>query len=329
MNNFFKKAVFVALILAPAFTGCQKDVVNNHEPDPEGRVTLTVSVPIDETKVYSDGDEALINNIQVFLFDEDGVIEDYVTQSTPDIKLSASMGRKTLIVLVNAPDYSNIHELQTLLGKSSLLVDNAVNSFVMEGQKILDIMSTNAFAITVPVTRKVAKVKLNSLNVAIDIPQYSSLPFKVSSVYLINVPAEMPYFQTVTPLSWLNKQMLVPEDDHALIYDDMNDFQVTEDTPYQTQNVFYCYPNNVSNDSFSSDWTPRNTRLVVEALIGDKTYYYPVTLPTLKMNMIYNVNLTITRLGAESPDSKIELCNSGFEISVESWGQGGTINEQV
>jgi hypothetical protein len=232
-------------------------------------------------------------------------------------------------VLANAPDLGDVVDMEMLSTKTSLLSDNAPDALVMEGRQNVKILSSDGAYISVAVARKVARVELASLKLAIDMPQYNSLPFKVQSVYLINVPAEMPYFNYLESSLWYNKSGYVQEDYNDLIYDDMEDFEITAETPYTAQNVFYCYPNKIPQDSFEAEWCPRNTRLVVEATLGDEKYYYPVKLPKLEQNKCYEVNLIVTRPGAPTPDYDIKKFDADFNITVTNWSQGSKISKEI
>ena len=283
----------------------------------------------DDTKVTSGIDETAIKNYQVFLFNSDGTLEDCVSQSSSDIVLDCTMGKKTVVVLVNAPSMAEVTDYETLTAKKTSLSDNQADAFVMTGSTTVDIRSSQPDMITVQVSRKVAKIELASLEVDIDMPQYSSKSFKVSSVYLINVPAEMPYLEYATASVWYNKMGYTDANDNTLIYDDMDDFEVTADTPYTARNTFYCYANHTLTDTFSSTWTPRSTRLVVEAMLGDTKYYYPVTLPKINQNKKYEVNLKITRPGSLTPDTIVEKFTADFEVYIKDWQSGGTVDEEI
>lgn len=327
MRRFLSFAACAAASVLAVFTGCQKDVMSDHKSDE--KVTLKVSVQNPDTKVMSGADETGIKSYQVFLFNENGVVEDYVNQASSDITLDCTTGDKTVIVLANAPDLGDVVDMEMLSTKTSLLSDNAPDALVMEGRQNVKILSSDGAYISVAVARKVARVELASLKLAIDMPQYNSLPFKVQSVYLINVPAEMPYFNYVESSLWYNKSGYVQEDYNDLIYDDMEDFEITAETPYTAQNVFYCYPNKIPQDSFEAEWCPRNTRLVVEATLGDEKYYYPVKLPKLEHNMRYEVNLVITRPGLPTPDSNFKKFDADFNITVSEWIQGSKISQEI
>lgn len=326
MRKFFASAAFAAICFSSVFTGCQKEVVT--ESVSEERATLRIAVQHPETKVVTGMEESSIKNYQVFLFKESGIIEDYVCQASSDITLDCTVGKKMVVVIANAPAMGDVMDIETLNTKTTLLSDNAVDAFVMEGRKEVTIYSPEAIDVSISVTRKVAKVQLTSLTVAIDMPQYSSMPFKVQSVFLINVPAEMTYFETIESPLWYNKSGYDPEDFNDLTYDDMEGFEITDETPYVAQNVFYCYPNKVATDSYDATWCPRNTRLVVEATLGDETYYYPVKLPKLEQNRRYDVKLTVTRPGNLTPDSEFKKFDANFQISVVDWSHGSSISKE-
>ena len=328
MNRIFIRAIIAAVCLCSVFTACKKELSDVH-PSSE-KVILRVAVPMgDETKVISGIDETAVNNYQVFLFDSDGSLEDCVSQSSPDIVFSCTYGKKTIVALVNAPSMADVTDYETLTAKQTYLSDNHADAFVMSGSTTIEIKSTVPDVVSIQVTRKVAKIELASLEVDIDIPQYSSLPFKVSAVYLINVPAEMPYLEYATATVWYNKMGYNAENDNTLIYDDMDDFEVTDETPYITRNTFYCYANHTLTDSFASTWTARCTRLVVEAMLGETKYYYPVTIPKVNANKKYEVNLKITRPGSLTPDTIINTFAAGVEVYIKDWQSGGSVDEEI
>ena len=327
MSKFFAYAACAAISCAAVFSACQKEVGDSLTS--EEKVTLNVTIPLPDTKALAGINETSISNYQAFLFKEDGTIEDYASQSSPDISLDCTIGKKTVVVVANAPSLGDVMDYETLLTRTSRLADNALDAFIMEGKTGVTILSKQDVSVEVTLIRKVARIKLVSLQLAIDMPQYNSKPFKVSSVYLINVPSEMPYFANDETLSWSNKFEYVPEDDNSLLYDDMEDFEITPDTPYTFQNAFYCYANNTSEDTFDTEWAPRKTRLVVEATLGDERYYYPVTLPTLGNNRTYDVTLVITRPGAKTPDSKVDKFAMGVECVVKDWDRGSTILQEI
>ena len=318
--------LFALCVAMVASSACNEKMEPSSEMS-DSKVKLRVLVPVTETKLTTGVDESKINNYQVYVFDAGGALESYANQTSADIVLDCTAGNKTVSVLTNAPTINDVTTLSALSSRTSLLSDNSGGSFVMAGQQSVAISADKE--ITVTVARLVSKVKLSSLQVAFDAPQHRNMSFKIASVYLINVPAETRYFSGISPSVWYNKQKYVSTDANALIYDDMKSVAVSASSPYSASNTFYCYPNPSTQDSFNTTWSARHTRLVVEAYLGTTKYYYPVTLPVLEQNKVYDVKLTITRPGASVPDDEVDKYAADFTISVKSWETGASVTEEI
>ena len=85
--------------------------------------------------------------------------------------------------------------------------------------------------------------------------------------------------------------------------------RVSNGDSYNTEHYFYCYPNA----------TATKTRLVIEAEVGGYTYYYPITLNAVEANTAYTYNLTITKLGSNSPDVPVADGTVNFTVTVKDW----------
>lgn len=326
MSKFYY--FFTTLVCAVSLmAGCQKNESDAVMSDK--KVRLGITVPVAETKVVAGVDETAIKNYQVFLFNDKDVLEAYVSQTASDISMDCTLGDKTVVVLANAPAVNDATTLASLLSKTSTLSDNSVDAFVMEGQVEVSIETTEDVNIVVPVVRQVAKIELVDVTTNFELPEYEAMAFSISSVYLINVPADKKYFGADAPEVWFNKSAYDPEDDNALIYDDMNDVAVTAGAQYSTRNALYCYPNPTLEDTFDTPWTARHTRLVVETVLGNETYYYPVTMPVIQQNKKYEVSLTITRPGAYSPDLVVDKFAADFAVTVKDWEVGASVSEEI
>ena len=324
-TNLFFRLLALFLVFAATYA-CQEKIAMTENVDGT-KVKLKVVVPVEETRVTSSNDESKISNYQVYVFDDQGVLESYVNQTGSDIVLDCIAGNKTVAVLANAPVLNDVATWDALAAKTSLLSHNSVGAFVMAGQQSVSLTSDKEVSISV--SRLVSKIRLSSLQLSFEAPQYQSATFKVASVYLINVPAETRYFSNTVPTTWYNKQKYLSTDANTLIYDDMKSVTVTSSSPYSTTNTFYCYPNPSDQDSFSQTWSARHTRLVVEAYLGNNKYFYPVTLPKLEKNKIYDVKLTITRPGTSVPDDEVDKYAADFTISVKAWETGSTVTEEI
>ena len=72
------------------------------------------------------------------------------------------------------------------------------------------------------------------------------------------------------------------------------------------------------------------TRLVVEAELDGKLYYYPVTFKDgIASNMTYDVKIKITRLGSSSPDLPVDSVSAGFTVEVQPWGEVTEVEEII
>ncbi len=104
----------------------------------------------------------------------------------------------------------------------------------------------------------------------------------------------------------------------------------------------YAYPNeNICNadgtdiPSADADAKHVDTRLVVEATVGVKKYFYSITMPQMDSNKSYEIeNLTITRTGSEDPNLPTVFYDGEFSITVNDWtlvklGEAGDGNIQL
>ena len=324
MKNFIS-AISVLCVGMTMLSSCQEQITAEVEPE---KVTVQISVPTADTKITGSVNESSISNYQVFIYNDEGLLEAYVQKTTPDISLECTAGSKTVAVLVNAPAITDGMTLDSLIDRTSLLSDNSAGAFVMSGM-VTKTINKSTTSISVQVTRLVARVKLSKLDVAFEMPQYQRQEFKVTSVYLINVPADRRYFHPNEPSLWYHKTEYTSSNGCTLIYDNMSGVAVSETAPYTAQNTFYCYPNPSSDDSFSSTWSPRHTRLVVEGTLDGTVYFYPVTLPQISSNMTYDVQLKITRPGATGPDAEVDKFAAGVTVTVKDWETGATVVEEI
>ena len=327
MKNNLIMAICAVYVISTMVVACGGELTPVNEESNE-RVTLSVYVPDQQTKLTTVPDEVKISNYQVFVYNSSDVLEAYANRNSSEITMECTVGPMKIVVIVNAPAISAGVTYEELVACRSLLSDNSPGRFVMVGI-VSETLTSTSSSVTVPVSRLVSKVRLAHLETAFEMPQYRSMPFKISSVYLINVPADCGYLSSGPVSEWYNKSGYDSGDENGLIYDDMNDIPVSPASPYGKVNTFYCYSNPYVQDSFQSSWSARRTRLVVEAQLGTDRYCYPVTLPVLEANKIYDVSLTVTRPGADNPDNEVDKYSVGFKITVCDWVAGESVNAEI
>lgn len=179
---------------------------------------------------------------------------------------------------------------------------------------------------TVSLEPLLSAVRLGSISYDFRGKEYEKESLRNICAYLINVSASSQMFRDslFTPGEVLNYGGLVGSDmaslpGKSLLYRDIPDFPAL--TPYRAETDFFCYPNDVAEESLGRPFT----RLVVQADIGGDTCYYPIAVNRpdfgyrggragLGRNVLHCVNLSLTRKGSDSPEGEIPA-----EDITEGW----------
>lgn len=291
----------------------------------DGKAVLEVKVPVGKTKLPSMEGDQTVNNLQVFVFREDGFLDNYGKSSGSGLSLTCTTGNKNIYALVNAPDVSDVGNEAELNARVSLLKDNTAKGLVMSGKKTVNIRATQS--VSVEVKRLAARICLKSFKNAIQMPGYKDLPIVVKAAYLLNVSEGIRYMEDVTNGSWINFKKCI--DKHPLLYEDLSaSSSLAVGSSLEGLHYFYCYPNTTAADA-TDEGSARFTRLVVEAMIGDRTFYYPVSIQSVKRNTAYNVSITVTRPGSDSPDIPVEKQDAQISVTVAEWEAGEDVTEII
>jgi len=279
-------------------------------------------------------DESAVDGWTLLLFRDGQLIDAGSSASDASISRTLQKGTYAAFAVVNPPsdfragDYATLQELSD--GVSGL-GDNAPGRFVMAGSKDVTVPSADGGPQTIGVDRLVCKAGIRKISVDFTDPLLVSRTFLLKAVYLTNVYGQSRYgsdlgegeLQSLAS-RWYNRMgHQSGTDAEALLADTDIGQAVSASAPYGTAHYFYCYPNPLSEskDSRSADWSVRRTRLVIEAGIGDKTYYYPITLPASQRNRTYIVEEAVIRnLGSEDPEQEVPgSIDVTFSTSAEDW----------
>ena len=325
-----KKLMFAAAFAAMALTGCNKEnVETSHSEQNAEMIQLTVNVPV-STKSVMESDESAITNLQIMVFDANGVLEGYRNTTSTSVTITCTSGQKTIAAFANAPDFGNVTKLADMYKMKSQLVSQSPTFLCMEGYvtKNLEASST----VNIALRRMVAKISIKSVMNLFELKQHQDMEFKITSIYLVNVPGECMFMadpDVYVPELWFNKKS--NEKAYPHIYDEISGGEKIEYAmEYSQEHYFYCYPNVVEDDIHGGEgWSPRKTRLVVEATLGGSTYYYPITLDRVEQNTYYSYKLDITRPGSSSPDIPVDDSAMTFNVVVEDWNTYPTVLETI
>lgn len=303
------KKMLVAAFAALALVGCNEKDVEIIDVRGGEKIQLTVTLPGVATKVTGTPADAQVNDVQIFVFDKNGIYEASTQSNSSTLSLTCTTGEKQVVALVNAPLEENVKNIAELRSRTADLDDCSTDNIVMSGETTATL--TASTTISMQVERLAAKVAVADISTDFELDAHKELPFEIKSIYLVNVAGDRAYLSDNTPSSWYNKSQYIEDASLEFLHDAVTDGQIVNGENYGTEHFFYCYPNSTST----------KTRLVVEAEIGGYTYYYPVTLDTVSPNTSYSYNLTITRLGSDSPDVPVAEGSVIFTVTVKDWVQ--------
>lgn len=324
----------IAAMAALALASCKKEALVNHsEPAGSERVELTVNVGGEQTKATTADtpEEAKINSIQILVFREDGSIDAYKqATSSPVSGVSCTAGSRTIYAVANCPEgLSSVKSLSELNARKFAFTNENLNGFQMIGNTTKRITAADGNA-SVTVDRAVAKIHFTNIKTDFQAPAYQGMAFKVTKIYAINVVGNYQVtYPTTVAAPTVNKARLdaslAAGPKSLLLYQPATPTAVTNGaTATSVDKSFYVYPNYSTAEA-------DKTRIVVEATLGGKTYYYPLTFSnTIKANTYYDItSLVIKRPGSDNPNTPVIVKDCDFTVVVSDWTTGETISPSI
>ncbi|MBO6045868.1 MAG: hypothetical protein J6P69_08495 [Bacteroidales bacterium] len=322
MKNIYP--LIMAAIMAVCLAGCNSVSVTDITSETLVHTTVTVvGAPVTRATGVTSAEEENIANLQILVFDESGALEHYLdagSSATGDIVTKE--GRKTVTAIINAPSLQDVATKNALMTKTSLLADNSRGSMVMTGE--VEAVLQDGGKLNIPVTRIISKVMIKKITSAFpSTSTYASKPFRINSIYLINVAGDNTYAASSEPTIWYNKLANGQNDPGCrtfpLLADPVNE-NIAYKASYTKEHSFYCYPNLISDESFESTWSPRHTMLVVDAMLGGVQTYYPIELPVIGRNKCIIIEeLVITKKGSDYPYIPVRDGSCDATVIVTPW----------
>ena len=349
-KSFLTLALAVAAMVSGAmFTSCEKmasNGVSTQEYVPEGYSTVTVNFAepaLTKAGVEATSAEKTINSVYLFVFDKNNKLEAKVSPTISGDKLSATAsvtitnGQKTLRVIANAgasfftSAQEGVTQLSAFDSATSNLSDNSVSGLVMIGQATQNVLQD--VAVNISMERLASKVCLTKITRNFTDSDLAALDIKVTDVWVSNVAGNITWGKAAVAAAsqsiWYNynqNEVTIKHADlPALLYNDPTDFSLAQGGSREMDIPFYIYSNPATATTEGGTWSPRVSRLVVQVTTaGSNTHYYSCNLPQTEPNKVYNVDLTIKRIGANNPDNPSETGDIDLtvtaSISVANWG---------
>lgn len=258
-----------------------------------------------------------INSLSVFVFRADGTLENSGRSSGSSLRLALPKGReKRLYVLANAPAAADACTTEAQLrALDTRLSDQRSGAFAMAWSGRIDVDGDTSVAVELP--RIVAQVRIDRIS------NLSSHALTLHSLYLTNVPvAAAPWLSpdSYEPAAWAHPMGYAASEWEGWLRDDLGGRILAPGESLEETHVFYSLPNPMAEDRNGGSWSPRRTRLVLEAEMEGVRYYYPFTFSQLRANHRYRLaQLGITRPGSRHPDQPVDPREARFTVSLLSW----------
>lgn len=320
------KTIFfsIAAVAALFITSCNENPVMS-DFLPEGTpCELNVSVASSRTKAVSAQiKEEKINNLQIFIFREDGSLDGYEYGTGNNLKVlcTAGSGRQVYAV-VNGENLSSVSTRSQLLASVSKLSHNKLESFEMVGNTDTLTISKDNTTIPVSVSRIAARVEVSTISNKMRSAAYQADSIEIVAMYLTNVAPTASFDFTATPKEsdYFNKMKFVSSAVDSLVSETFSKTKIAYGDSLAAAHFLYAYPNPSDDTTSGGTWSRRCTRLVIEAKVGGVKYYYPINLPALEHNKSYKIsNLTITKPGSDNPDEPVSTYECTFNLTVDGW----------
>ena len=332
-----KRTTLIVSVLLLA--GCDRAAAPGPAP-----VEVVFSVAGEGTRVTGTDGEAAVDNWALLLYRDGRLTEAGTSASGSAIRKTLPAGDYTAYAVVNPPAGFSPSRFPTpgaLTGAESALADNAPGRLVMAGSRTVSVPVADGSTQRIGVDRLVCKAGILKVSVAFTNPEIAARPFRLKGIYLTNCYGKSRYGSdwTVADIlsdasAWHNRMGFHAEASvDGLLAETGLDIPVTADHPHTQEHVFYFYPNPIPEalDTRSETWTRRRTRLVLETQIGERTYYYPITLPSSRRNRTYLIEEAIIRkLGSTDPEKdEPGSIDVTFSAVPDGWNPEYTVTENT
>ena len=230
--------------------------------------------------------------------------------------------------VVNAPDLASWYGTRDeLLSAVTRLDENTPEALIMTGVLTNHVVQEDE-KITVGVRRVAAKVTFTLHTDFDSIVVFDR--FLVRSAYLTNVVATADLLGRPLPEGlWYNKMGYTGDCLDGMLQAEIGRMMERCDS-LVSETAFFAYPNACADSRDKALWSPRRTRLVVEAQLDSVVTYYPVTFPEIKPNTHYHVDITLKYLGTEHPeDEPVDHRFTSVSIRVEPWAAGPMHDREI
>jgi hypothetical protein len=298
---------------------------------PDAAVFLSVREAVTKVTDASYERESAVTRWTVFVFDTGNGWYRYASsEDAAPLSFSLRAGRRyACLALVNPPLSLNpetVASADDIRGMTARLEDESPGCLQMYGECLL-LPSSGTQRQEILVKRLSSRLELRGVNVDFSAwPAWAGKTLQLRHIYVTNAYRTTAYgedYASVSPLrsAWYNTLGWHAGESasaalDALLGERNLNAAIDADHPYTLCHTFYLYPNPVDEDSrLTSAWTPRFTRLVLEAEVDGETYYYPADVPAMHRNQACSVSSVVIRGPGSSTPEGAALTSDVFSVS--------------
>lgn len=326
MNRFYLQ-IFATLLIIPVSCTKQDAFTTN----PAEKVSMSISLLQDGQTKAADNIQTVIEQSQIIVFDVNGAAEAYGrTSGEESATLNVSIGTKTIWAISNSgQDFSDIRRLSDLEERDILLEENSDELMVMSGS-ISYVVAKSVNKATVTVSRYLAKVILDKISLDLTSIAMRDKEFVIRSVYLTNCAGSKRVLGTGnTIVRWYNQLGHYDTQMDRMLFCNVNK-RLENQSSLDERLYFYILPNPYSNTTLTPTWSLRKSMIVVEATIDGIPCYYPVWIPMVESNQVYEItNFTITKSGSKNPYTPVTGEDGDVSVTGADWGKKNSASFQI
>lgn len=271
--------------------------------------------------IYVEGAPANASSMDLFFFDDTPSrrLDSYLRlEGLEGNRFTAnSSNRASHVVLLSnvslSPyEWSGIDTYTSLSQHSFILDEEDCSAHLLSGEAVLEAGWSRACVLSLQTS--LTRVRLHQLGFDFSGRQYSGAVAEDIRLYLTRACTECLPLQGDKGVTWMNT---CGADSVTLSQLAHPEYLFTElegsvgKVPVECDIDFYTYPN--GNIGIGE------TRFVVECTVSGRKTYYPLPLPPLKRSTTYELDVLITRMGTDDPDTPAAAGTAEVALRVLPW----------
>lgn len=323
------KNLFVLSLAALSFAACS----NEDEPiaPQEGSLVVDLSSVAAVSKAAETetgiGAESHLNTVIVYAFDKDDALYGEPRTINAGDAAQANLTWQLPVGTYTIAAVSGLSQLtgvtaSTLPNQVVALTSNTRDKFVMYGAKSVNITAGGTTSETIDVARVLAGVKLVDIKTqfAESVPEiYKNATKTLASIKIVGSKANALLSGSA------NTGSATTDDDNMTkaVFADGNAITITNDGNVDVSNLTtaaraYACPGEITRITIGVNYSG-----------GVGIRYYSVGSQTLQFNTMYGLNITITGIGSEDPDTPTPVGNGNYTIKAQDWSSGTVISGNI